>query len=457
MAKTLNTGDAVRNGRYVVERSLGGGAHKQVYLARDREFDLLVALDVFADCPTADGSANPSAWEARVLAKLGDHRNIGSILDRWDEGGASFMVSRYLPGGTLSDRISVRDDEHVGGLSADEIIRCAFGIASGLSHIHKHGLLYRDLQPKNVLFDESGTVRLVDFDTACASADANMTDLSYRQVVAYAAPEQLEGRRVDERADLYSFGATMYEMCCGEPPFAGDRAQILEAHGGGGVVKLDRDDLPDGLRRLVLSLLATDPARRPESADAVAAALDRLRSERADLESLLADDESAEIEFKSSLRVPLGEASEELTGDDRKARERDLEKAVTKTIAAFLNTDGGTLVIGRDDAGNIVGIELDFPRCGGSRDGWRRTFDQVVTRDLGPEVMNWIDVHLDHFEGRAIAVVRCKPRDEPTWFRDEVLFVRRTASTTELSPKQTLTWCRERFGRRGKRDRARIS
>jgi serine/threonine protein kinase len=445
-ASMLNPGDTVRGGRYEIARSLRGGADKQVYLARDHEFDVLVALDVFLHDASSSAGLNPSVWEARVLAKLGDHRNIGSVLDRWDDNDTSFMVSRYLPGGSLRERITSHRERGT-HLSANEIIRCASDIAHGLAHIHTHGYVYRDLQPHNVLFDEAGAVRLVDFDTACAIDDPSMSDISDREVVAYMAPEQLAGNRVDERADLYALGATNYEMCTGTVPFDGDREAILRAHRTGGSVTLERSDLPEGLRELTLALLASDRDDRPANARTVIDMLVLLQSERADLEALLRSDESADIEFKTSLRVPVGDPQlDRLTKNEAKQRELDLEKAVTKTIAAFLNTDGGTLVIGRADDGAVVGIEIDFPRAKDpSRDGWRRTFDDVITRDLGPEVMSALHVQLNPYEGQTVAVVRCEPRHEPTWFRDEVLFVRRTASTMELSPKQTLTWCREHF------------
>jgi predicted HTH transcriptional regulator len=116
---------------------------------------------------------------------------------------------------------------------------------------------------------------------------------------------------------------------------------------------------------------------------------------------------------------------------------------VLKTIAAFLNTDGGTLVIGVADDHSTVGIEVDYPGLNGSSDGWRLRFDYLVSRHLGTEVLNSIDLRLEPWSNRTIAIVRCSKREEPTWLEDE-FFVRRTASTLKLSSRDVLAWWRER-------------
>ena len=173
-----------------------------------------------------------SAWEARVLGQLGDHPNIATVRDHWEEDETAVMVSRYLSGGTLRDRIAC-SQESGEGLPVDSILRLATEIASGLAHIHGRRILYRDLQPRNVLFDEWDTVHLVDFDTAVSLDDRDMSDLSHRPVIDYMAPELTDGGSADERADLYSLGATIYEMCRGRPPFTGTRAEILAARRAG--------------------------------------------------------------------------------------------------------------------------------------------------------------------------------------------------------------------------------
>jgi predicted HTH transcriptional regulator len=171
--------------------------------------------------------------------------------------------------------------------------------------------------------------------------------------------------------------------------------------------------------------------------------LERIRAVRDDIGRLLASDETATLEFKSSLRTPVGPPNP----NDKRARgeiERALEYGVLKTLAAFLNTDGGVLVIGIADDGTIHGTEVDYPTLRRpSADGWRCVFDDLVSDHLGTEVMNYINLDLEPWHGLTIAMVRCSKREEPTWLGDD-LFVRRTASTVKLSTRHALAWCRER-------------
>jgi serine/threonine protein kinase len=168
--------------------------------------------------------------------------------------------------------------------------------------------LYLDLQPRNVLFDEWGTIHLVDFDTAVSLDDHYVSDLSHRAVINYTAPELIDGAVTDERADLYSLGATIYEMATGHPPFGGTHEEVLAARRPGLAPSLGRDGIPDGLRYLVFCLLAPEPEQRPASALEVAGRLEGLRAANAEIERLLAS---------------------------------TVDREVLKTLAVFLNTEGG--------------------------------------------------------------------------------------------------------------------
>jgi serine/threonine protein kinase len=275
---TLQPGDMLRDGRYEIQQLMRSARDKSVYLAQDRVLGCRVAVDTFSnDSSIVPGGFTVSAWETLVLGRLGDHPNIASVLEHWKDGQTAFMSSRYLSGGSLRDRIANSKDTRK-ELPVQSILRIATEIAQGLSYIHGRRILYRDLQPRNVLFDERGTVHLVDFDTAVSLDERDMSDLSHRPVIDYMAPELTDGGCADERADLYSLGATIYEMATGRPPFAGTREEILAASRSGPPASLKRDDLPEALHDLVFRLLAPEPDQRPASATEVVERLEGLRA-----------------------------------------------------------------------------------------------------------------------------------------------------------------------------------
>ena len=288
-------GDLLRDGRYEIQRLLRSASEKRVYLARDRVLDCQVALDVFSNNSIMPSGLSVAAWEARVLGRLGDHPNIATVLDYWEDEEMTAMVTRYLTGGTLQNLISRTQEESGEGLPVEKIFRLSIEIAYGLAHIHERRILYRDLQPRNVLFDEWGTIHLVDFDTAVSLDDQDMTDLSHRPVDAYVAPELISGVGADVRTDLYSLGATIYEMAAGHPPFVGTREEILAARRVGLAPSIGRDGLPDGFRHLVFCLLAPEPEQRPGSAAEVAGRLEHLRATNAQIERLLASAVDREV------------------------------------------------------------------------------------------------------------------------------------------------------------------
>ena len=277
MGTAFQSGDVLKDGRYEIKQFLRTGQEKKIYLACDRDLDCLVALDVFSSNNLVmPGGQTLNAWEARVLGRLGDHPNIATVLDRWNEGETAFMTTRYLSGGSLKDLIA---DSRKSGqwLPVDEVLRISAEIANGLAHIHGCRILYLDLQPKNVRFDQWGKIRLVDFDTAVPLDDTSAADLSHHPVTGYMAPELLEGGRVGERADLYSLGATIYEMCQGYLPFGGSLTEIQAARRQTPLPPLDRDDLPQALPDLVFSLLSPSPEHRPASAAEVLERLELIR------------------------------------------------------------------------------------------------------------------------------------------------------------------------------------
>ncbi|MGB6458034.1 MAG: serine/threonine-protein kinase [Streptosporangiaceae bacterium] len=261
----------LRPERYEIQRLVRSAPAKTVYLARDRQLGCQVVLDVFSS--TTEG-LTASAWETKVLGQLGDHRSIAQVLDRWEVDGTAVMAIRYLAGGSLRDLLD-RSQESGEQLPVDRVLRIATELASSLEHIHSHRFLHRDLQPRNVLFDEWGAVHLVDFDTAISLDDRQLSDLPHGPVYEYMAPELIDGQPADERADLYALGAIIYEMCQGRPPFSRDDTTAGRADGP---PVIDREDLPDGLHELVRCLLALDQDHRPASATGAIALLESIRA-----------------------------------------------------------------------------------------------------------------------------------------------------------------------------------
>jgi serine/threonine protein kinase len=302
----LQEGTVLKNERYEIKQFLSMGQDKQVYLAQDRDLDCLVALDVFYSNNTVlPGGRTVNAWEARVLGHLGDHPNIGTVLDRWNDAETAFMTTRFLSGGSLKDRIA---NSRKSGqlLPVDEVLRISAEIANGLAHIHSCRILYLDLQPKNVRFDQWQKIRLVDFDTAVPLEATNAADLSHRTVNGYMAPELLDGGHVSEQTDLYSLGATIYEMCQGFPPFGRSLPDIQVARRATPTQPIDRDDLPQALLDLVVTLLSPTPEHRPASAIEALGRLELIRAGKPTPTPRMGDSQPFPRPDPAELRAPAG-------------------------------------------------------------------------------------------------------------------------------------------------------
>jgi serine/threonine-protein kinase PknG len=185
MDDVLEPGVLLRDGRYEILKLLRTPSNKKIYLARDRVVGHQVALDVFSNNWVMSTGMTVREWEAQVLAQLGDHPNIATVLDHWEDDQIAAMVTRYLTGGNLTDLIELSKRKSGDGLAIEDIFRLSTELAYGLAYIHSRGILYCDLQPRNVLFDEWGTLHLVDFDTAVVLGERHMIDLSHQQVFNY--------------------------------------------------------------------------------------------------------------------------------------------------------------------------------------------------------------------------------------------------------------------------------
>ena len=265
------------SGRYRIQRFLGEGGRKRVFLARDETLDRDVAIAVIKTEGLDESGMTRVKREAQAMARLGDHPNIVTVFDFGEQDGATFLVCQYMGGGSVEDLLKGADGR---GLGIDRSIEIATQVARALEHAHDLGIVHRDVKPGNVWLGDDGTAKLGDFGLAVAIDRSRLTaEGMMLGTVAYMAPEQALGRQPDRRSDLYSLGAMLYETVTGRPPFLGDEAvAIISQHIGTAPVapSWHTPDVPPALEKLVLGLLAKDPDQRPANAGAVVEALGQI-------------------------------------------------------------------------------------------------------------------------------------------------------------------------------------
>ena len=263
-----------RLGPYEIVSLLGTGGMGEVYVARDSRLERTVAIKVLPSGFTDDPSRRARfEREAKTIASL-VHPNICTIHDIGDHGGTPFLVMERLEGETLAARLTR------GRLTLDEGIACAIQIASGLECAHRAGIVHRDLKPANIMLTKAGAT-LLDFglakpvrDRLTSGDDATATALLTMQgeivgTLPYMAPEQLEGKAVDERSDIFAFGAIVHEMITGQRPFSGNsQASLIGAilHSNPPSINDVVPGAPRALVRLIAGCLAKDPRDRWSSA-----------------------------------------------------------------------------------------------------------------------------------------------------------------------------------------------
>lgn len=424
-------------GRYEIQRLLGEGDRKRTYLARDKKMDRLVAISLVRP-EAVQSDPEGTEREAKVLGRIGSHPNVVSLYEyeMGRDGSVEYMVFEYLGGGTLTAylRTSARQ-------SLDDILRFGRQLCRGLSHLHRHGLIHRDVSPDNIWLDERDVAHLGDFDSAIPVSGPDVR----RPITtgAFAAPEEREDRPLDVRSDLFSLGGVLHVIATGERR-PGDPRKLRTL----------RPDLPSAFGDLVASLQSEAPGDRPDDAEDVLRRLDEIRH-TSNIGALIFAGESDKVEFKSSLHHPYGPVPPEWQnlqpGQLKKEIKKALAKSVTKTIAAFLNSDGGTLLIGVDDSGSVLGIEPDFEhlRLGKQdADGWLLSLQEVIINALGAEVWNAVHISLVRHGALTVAVAYCPARATETWDTGdgvERFYIRAANGTRELNGSSLLKYIREHW------------
>jgi serine/threonine protein kinase len=270
---TLAAGETVGS-RYLLKQIVGRGGMGVVWLADDTRLKEPVALKFLPPDLAGDAVALERLRRETLRSRKLSHPNIIRIHDFYEGAGQpAFISMEYVEGPNLH---YVRTARPSGVLSWKQIARVVAELCEALEYAHKEGVIHRDLKPANLMLDSSGRLKLADFGLArIARKSATPGAEEVAGTLAYMSPQQAAGCGATVSDDIYSFGATLYELLTSEPPFhTGDIAyQIQNTRPQPLNERLLEmaliNDVPSGICALIMACLAKDPAQRPSSAAAI--------------------------------------------------------------------------------------------------------------------------------------------------------------------------------------------
>jgi len=252
--------------QYELEDVIARGGMATIYRARDRDNGHMVALKVPHMQYASDLVFHERFVREEAIGQRLDHPAVIRVL-RPRKKSELYLAMEYVDGQLLRERL-----RRVGALPIAEAVELAIKMADTLVYLHQQGVVHRDLKPENVMLMRDGGVKLMDFGIAHDATLRRMTWSGLSGTVGtpdYMAPEQVQGKGGDERSDVYSLGAILYEMLTGRPPYRADNvyaAMRAKLYDDPTPPRQLRPEIPPALEETVLYALEREPARRPESA-----------------------------------------------------------------------------------------------------------------------------------------------------------------------------------------------
>ena len=256
--------------RYRIVALAGRGGMGEVYRAEDLKLSQIVAIKFLPETLSKDTAALSRFHSEVRIARQVSHPNVCRMFDIGDADGVTFLTMEYVDGEDLASLV-----RRIGRLPADKAVEIARQACAGLAAAHVLGVIHRDLKPANLMLDNAGKIRITDFGLAAIAASIQGAEVR-AGTPAYMAPEQLAGKEVTVKSDLYSLGLVLYEILTGKRAFEAatlpELMRLREESAPTSPTSIVRD-LDPLLERVIMRCLERDPALRPSSALQVAAAL----------------------------------------------------------------------------------------------------------------------------------------------------------------------------------------
>lgn len=262
-------------GNYEIKELLGEGGMGKVYKATDQRTRRVVAIKALHAALMNDAENRRRLTNEGQLLREFSHPNIVKVYEVGETDREGYIVMELLSGGTLKEYLAKHHP-----LPLEKILRFALQICDGLAEIHKRGIVHRDLKTTNLMLDERETIRIMDFGLSKSPLVSMKTTLgTIIGTLGYVAPEQIMGRAIDARTDIFSFGVTLYELCANQLPFAGENEMaVIHAIFNRTPTPLSslRPDLPNALSDIVAKCLQIDAQARYQTIEQVRDDLQRL-------------------------------------------------------------------------------------------------------------------------------------------------------------------------------------